>query len=301
MSGGHAHYVIAEGGAHRVWCRGRGAHTLHHDVLWGPERTIAFIRDQDGGTPDFWMNSVWWQAVALIDLDRRRLLVHTDQCINGPDRATSVPEIRAWLRLVAALWPRWHVTWAAQSLHEVMEHLGLPYDTVRYLDDPPFPLRDQWAGPPVDDEDGPAEAVLAIRDAAGGLTFGGWSATTLADPLRAGPGALLTPQDEAAPFAAMDTVPWSGAYVDAPARRLDYWSADCPLAPAHLDAPWRGWTVTDHGDAYEEVAALIGPEILIDTGPDDALPRVAGWFEQDTTDPGDLRTLHRALSTITPR
>ncbi|MFF4237951.1 hypothetical protein ACFYYL_18915 [Actinomadura geliboluensis] len=65
--GGHAHYVIVDRDGHRVWSRHRGTYTLWHDLLRGPDGTIAFIEGQEGGTADFWMNSVWWNAVLLDD------------------------------------------------------------------------------------------------------------------------------------------------------------------------------------------------------------------------------------------
>ncbi|GAA1784486.1 hypothetical protein GCM10009735_14460 [Actinomadura chokoriensis] len=48
---------------------------------------------------------------------------------------------------------------------------------------------------------------------------------------------------------------------------------------------WRGWTLTDHGDAYEEVAALIGPELRIEPPPDPA-GDILYWLERNAVDPG---------------
>ncbi|MEV0614680.1 hypothetical protein AB0I81_15225 [Nonomuraea sp. NPDC050404] len=281
MSGGHAHYVIVDGAGHRVWSRHRGALSLYQDVLKGPERMIAFIHEQEGGHRDFWMNSVWWQGVALLDLRERHLLVHTDQEMAEYGRPTSVFEIRAWLRLVASAWPGWRVTWASRGLHQVMEHLGLPYDTVLYLDDPPPELPTGWAQAPTEDNDlsRVAEVVIAVRDAGGALSFSGWWATGLDTPLLAGPDRLLSPKDEAVPFAALDAVPWSGVYLDAQNRTLDYWSLDCPLDLRELAGRWSGWRLTGHGDRFEDVLPLIGPEIVLDAGTEEAAyERVAGWF-----------------------
>ncbi|MFI6710074.1 hypothetical protein ACIBF7_26800 [Nonomuraea sp. NPDC050478] len=295
MSGGHAHYVIVDGSGHRVWSRDRAAETLYHDLLRGPDRVIAFIREQRGGHRDHWMNSIWWQGVALLDLPARRLLVHTDQWIPGPDRHTSVLEVRAWLRLVAALWPGWTVTWAARGLHQVMDYLALPYDTVLYLDETPAP-RARWAQAPAEDDlSAVADVLIAARDGER-LSFGGWWAAGLAEPLLAGPGVLLTPQEEAVPFAALENVPWNGLYVDAPGRRLDWWSLDCSLDPRDLPARWPGWELTDHGDAFEEVAALIGPELLLDVDTEEEVfRRVAAWFVADAAPDG-----REALRAVAP-
>ncbi|MGI5325959.1 hypothetical protein [Actinomadura nitritigenes] len=133
-----------------------------------PDRTIAFVRAQDRGSLDFWMNSVWWRAVLLLDLRHRRMLVQIADDVCAP----SVPEIRAWLRTVRGVWPGWDVRWAPRGLHEVMDYLGLPYDTVRYLDDPPPPLAGQWASPPNgDDPTEMPETLIAVRDGQGRLSL----------------------------------------------------------------------------------------------------------------------------------
>ena len=42
---------------------------------------------------------------------------------------------------------------------------------------------------------------------------------------------------------------------------------------------WPGWELTDHGDAFEEVAALVGPELLLDVDREEEVFReVAGLF-----------------------
>ncbi|MQY03486.1 hypothetical protein [Actinomadura macrotermitis] len=268
MSGGHAHYVIVDANGYRVWSGHRGAHSIQHDVLWGPERTVGFIERQDGGTPDHWMNSVWWQGAVLVDLRKRHLLVYSQLFIEC-EPLGSIPELRFWLRILREMWPRWQVTWATRGLYEVMDYLGLPYSTVMYLDEP-SELTDQWGFEPMLEVDLPESSadLLAIRDAAGRLSFtGGWEGD-LGPYLLAGPEALLVPQDRAMPSANMIEVPWSGLYMDAPARRADWWSIDCGLDPRRLPAIWPGWTLTDHGDDYETVAELIGPELLIEHPPD---------------------------------
>ncbi|MGI5162821.1 hypothetical protein ACQEU3_00480 [Spirillospora sp. CA-253888] len=123
MGGGHAHYVIMDGDGHRVWSRRRGAYDIFRDLTLGPERMVSFIRAQDGGTPDDWMNSVWWEGAVLLDLRRRLLLVHTNQEMPGLPCDTSIPHIRAWLGLVGSRWPGWRVTWAARWSRPPAERL----------------------------------------------------------------------------------------------------------------------------------------------------------------------------------
>ncbi|MFC4061892.1 hypothetical protein ACFOWE_26625 [Planomonospora corallina] len=295
MSAGNAHYVVVDRHGHRVWSQHGGAATFHRDLLWGPERTLDFIHRQRGGHAAFWMNSVWWQAVALLDLHERRLFVHTEREIAGYPR-TGLREIRAWLEIMAALWPGWTVTWAPRGLYQIMEYLGLPYDTVLYLDEPPSPLTGQWAQAPTEDDDltRVASALITVRDQDGRLSFRGCWASGLAEPLLSGPATLASHQEEALEFAVLESIPWSGAFLDVPARRLDWWSLDCLLDPAWLAPQWSGWTLTDHGDAFEEVAALIGPELLLDAGTDDGtLRRVADWFARHTADSHDRERLLR--------
>ncbi|TDC44873.1 hypothetical protein E1281_32325 [Actinomadura sp. KC345] len=268
MGGGHAHYVVLDGKQRRVWSRRRGALSLFTDVLWGPERTLEFIQSQEGGTPDFWMNSVWWQGVLLVDLRKRQMLVHTFHEMD--DHHTSVHEIRAWLRIVRGLWPRgWEIAWIPRGLHEVMDHLGLPYDTVLYLDEPMIaPPRSQWALPPAEDDDlaAAAETVVAVRGTGGRLSFGGLWINGMDEMLLHGPARLEIEQEEAADCAVLGAVPRNGAYLDVGSRRLDWWALDCPHDRRLVESQWTGWTLTDHGDDYAEVARLAGPDFVIEGG-----------------------------------
>jgi hypothetical protein len=254
MSGGTMHYVLVEGDRHRVWRRCRGARSLFGDLLWGPDRTVAFIQEQEGGAPDSWPESIRCEGVVLVDVRRRRMLVYTDRM------DWTIPELRKWLKVLRARWKRWEVAWAPRGGYEVMDYLGLPYGTAAA----PWPLRRQWAQAPAEADDLSivASNLIAVRN--GRLSFCGSWCCGLEEPLLAGPGALMAEQDEAVPFAVLEAVPWNGAYVDAEHRRLHWWAVDCRLGLGDLERAWPGWTLRDHGDAYEEVAALIGPELLID-------------------------------------
>ncbi|MFI6582649.1 hypothetical protein [Embleya sp. NPDC050493] len=276
MGGGHAHHVIVDRGGHRVWSQERGAWRLYADLLRGPVEFPRFVRTLPGGTPDFWMNSVRWQGVVLVDLPRRRLFVHsTAEIAPNFGAPCDLPEIRAWLGMLRQAWSGWEVAWIARGLYEVMDRLGLPYPTVAYLDDPPRGLARQWALAPTEDDDpGRVGRVLcAVRSRDGALSFAGSWARDMADHLCAGPDAHLRSQHDVADFTVLESVPWSGLHLDAPNRRLDWWSLDTPLDPARLPQAWEGWTLTDHGDAYEDVVRLIGPELLIDAGDEHSAAR----------------------------
>ncbi|MFI7106182.1 hypothetical protein ACIBK9_07755 [Nonomuraea sp. NPDC050227] len=116
----HAHYVIVDAGGHRVWSRRGGAGTFYGDLLRGPDRLAAFVREQEHGHALGWGDAVRWQAVAVLDVSRRLLLVHCSLEIRGPVWRTSVPEIRERATPFAALeavpWNGVHLDAAARTL-----------------------------------------------------------------------------------------------------------------------------------------------------------------------------------------
>ncbi|RFU40844.1 hypothetical protein DZF91_15035 [Actinomadura logoneensis] len=94
---------------------------------------------------------------------------------------------------------------------------------------------------------------------------GRWS-PGLEQVLLAGPGVVLAERHRGQQSAVLEAIPWSGICMDVPRRRLDWWSLECAIEVEAVNARWPGWTLTDHGDRFEDVTPLAGPELLIDAG-----------------------------------
>ena len=84
--GQRANLVLVEDGKYQLfyshWC----ANTLPRDLFWGPEHAVAFIRLQRAVDESGWLDDVWAEGGALLDLDRKRCLLY-----GGEDILYDVP------------------------------------------------------------------------------------------------------------------------------------------------------------------------------------------------------------------
>ncbi|MCP2342219.1 hypothetical protein [Actinomadura rupiterrae] len=245
---------------YRVVGRRRGTRSLFWELLAGPEGFDA------EGEECGWVNAIWWNGVVLLDERHRLLLVHLAD--DPPFPRGDLLEVRAWLEAVAARWPRWRVEWAARGLRQVLDYLRLPYDAVPDLEDVSQPVRAGWADSPTEDDDfgRVAPVLVAVGEGDTGDWFAGYWAPGLEQILLAGPDVVVGERHQGQRSAVLEAVPWSGVYVDVPGQRLDWWSLQCGTEAPAVAARWPGWTLTDHGDRFEDVADLIGSELCIDAG-----------------------------------
>ncbi len=98
--GQRANLLIVTGGAYELCYTHHRANTLDHDLFWGPDYALGFIRAQRRVTDADWLNDVWAEGGAVMDLDRRVLL-----WFGGEGVLYEVPLRRAHTRLMAASWP----------------------------------------------------------------------------------------------------------------------------------------------------------------------------------------------------
>jgi hypothetical protein len=115
--GHRANYVLRERGQAAIHYSQWGAVGLPQDLLAGPDAFIAMVRDCR--VEDRLMDSIFAEGVALVDLDRRELLVWAGKVL----RYMVAPR-SAWLELVRASWPGWRVEWSRRGVVGVAAALG---------------------------------------------------------------------------------------------------------------------------------------------------------------------------------
>lgn len=74
--GQRANLILVEGREYQLfyshWC----ANTLPRDLFWGPEHAVAFIRIQRAVDDSGWLDEVWAEGGAVVDLDRKHFLLY---------------------------------------------------------------------------------------------------------------------------------------------------------------------------------------------------------------------------------
>jgi hypothetical protein len=245
--GQRATLVIVEGGQHRLfynhWCANR----LPDDLFWGPEHALRFIQSQQ--EVDGWLDEVWAEGAAVLDLDQRTLLFY-----GGEDVMYDVPLRRVHLELMRQVWQSWDVRWAGEGIAAIAEYVGYPKDSVLRTEvvmDRPQQIA--WSPPRQWDWTRTVASIrlvvdqmlfLPLPDFPDDVLFSG---PALLDAAGTGGGFERLPLDEW-----MTTLPRGGFHVDLPSRTLEFWVArPAPDIQARVASRWPGWTVRWRQDAFE--------------------------------------------------
>jgi hypothetical protein len=246
--GQRANLILVEGHEYRLfyshWC----ANTLPRDLFWGPEHAAAFIRIQRAVDVSSWLDDVWAEGGALLDLGRRHFLLY-----GGEEVLCNVPLRRIYLELLARVWKGWTVRWAYEGIADLADYVNYPRDRVLTSKDKDStdvsltpPEQKDWTDLVASvrfDEDTVRLYPLA-GDVASHLSRG----TKLVDNLRPGDGLPQLLLDEWT-----TEFPSGGYHLDLPAQRLEFWVArDAPGIRNRVANAWPGWEIRWYHDQYEK-------------------------------------------------
>lgn len=268
--GQRANLVLIENGEWQLFYDHWIANSLHYELLWGPSITVDYVRGMKQQAPDSWLDEVWCEGAALIDLDRKHLLWY----MTG--RACSWHAIEALIALLHYQWQGWTLEWAWQGLIDLVRYLGLPDHLV---------LAPTWQGErerfSVDAEFDENNTILASYKQHGEYRVGriaSWEG--IIEELR---GEDLS--ESLALLQATELVwpdidgPSSGIHLDCDTQTLYYWTLEAfPLAHERLAALWPNWkTVYLFDNPLQKHLALLPLKIRI--AQPDLLSLQQEWLE----------------------
>ena len=261
--GHRANYVIKSGSTFELYYSHWGANVVHLDMFWGPKQAQEFIRNQR--PVQAWLDEIWCEGGALLDLDERRL-----QLFGGEDLQYDASLRQVYLQLANIAWPEWQVRWADRGLLDFANLLGIPREAVISTKALKSPQRDEEWGPLL-------EASSPDRD---------WSRTlievledrfyTLTDPpenvLLTGP-KLLKGLPCSEPYLLPEEWPQAGLLLSPSSRNLVFWTLDAhPLMEEWVNEVWSGWTVERKEDkALDQISRLASSINCPGPSPDDSL------------------------------
>jgi len=252
--------VVRVGQEGRAFFHARtGAQDLAERLFWGPDGVETLLET----TPRFALEELGAQVDggAIVDDSQRSLRVWS-----AGDEQHDVPARRVLLDMMATTWRGWDLDWV--GVDGLREHLidALGWDETdawrvfSTTDAPPG----THAGPPPGNLSW-LTSVLSVRHRDGALRF--YTADLDEDPPLAplarlegrwyrpalrGPTELdLSGRDH----------PWSGTHVDLPGKTVDYWTACLRRVTDDVSALFPGFTVTDHGDRFEQQLRLCGSRL----------------------------------------
>ncbi len=245
--GQRANLILVEGREYRLfyshWC----ANTLASDLFWGPEHAVDFIRIQRVLENSDWLDNVWAEGGAVVDLDRKHLLL-----FGGDDVGYNVPLRRIYLKLLAQVWTGWTVRWAHEGIADLADYVGYPRDLVlaKGKEDSAdgtliHPEQKDWTDLVASVRFG--DGSLRLYPLAGGLPSYLTSGSKLVESFRASDG---LPRLALAEWTT--EFPSGGFHIDISERRLEFWTAsDAADLGNRAARAWPGWQTQWHHDHYE--------------------------------------------------
>jgi hypothetical protein len=245
--GQRANLILVEGSGYQLfyshWC----ANTLPCDLFWGPKHAIAFVRAQRLVDKSGWLDDIWAEGGALIDLNLKKLLLY-----GGEEFLYDVPLRRTYLPLLAHVWNGWGVRWAHQGIVDLAERVGYPRDRVLTKDHRHSTIAS--LAPP--EQKDWTDLVASVHFGQGLLRFYPLTGD-VASYLSNGPN-LIDSFSATGGYPQLYLDEWTtefptgGFHLDIQAKRLDYWEArDAPNIGNHVAAAWPGWETVWQEDRYE--------------------------------------------------
>lgn len=229
------------------WC----AITLPYDLFWGPDYAITFVCLQNQQTTDGWLDTVWAEGGAVVDVDRKQLLF-----FGGESILYHVPLRRVYLQLQQQTWPDWTVNWAFEGIVDLAEYVGVEREIVLSERDD----EDQITRLDPPEERDWIQCVGTFQIQGNILHFP--LSGLLEDYLMAGPQLLDDCQNQKAysQFRYADWTtefPTGGFHVDADQKIISFWNAtDCPGLFNQVKAKWPDWNVNWEKDRFESQSEL---------------------------------------------
>ncbi|MFJ8963693.1 hypothetical protein ACIRG5_30320 [Lentzea sp. NPDC102401] len=247
--GSRANYVIADERGWELYFDNGGAVPLLETFAEGPAEMIEYVREER--RVEHWLDDVWCEGAALIDIVNHLLLLFTWHHDGVDDRARRLAAIRS-------AWPGWQIRWAYGGLEDVVAYLGIDRATVRAEERPQPVLRP-----------GPIEllensnTLVTIRQPDGAL-HGHRLHHLQCEPLWAGPGlldslAVLIPVSGWERLTKDDDGPELGLHFDLTTREFGFWTAATFNGTVdEIAARWPDWRVEFWEDRHEEQTLRCG-------------------------------------------
>lgn len=255
--GQRANLVVVQGGGwclyYDHWCANR----LDVELFWGPADALRFIEQCGPAEPSAWLDEVWCEGAALVDLDHRVLLF-----FGGEDALWDIPLRRAHLSLMAETWPGWDIRWADEGIVSLGTYLGLPRETFLDADRnarDSFKVLNEY----------PEDNLTLLTVTAAGTTTAG-RVYGEAEALEGGPGSLddVIGLEGARALEWTGEMPTGGLHLDFDRRTLAFWWAhDTPAIEDRVADAWPGWDATWLRDRYEAHLELAGLDIRLPVRP----------------------------------
>ncbi|MEO3944934.1 hypothetical protein [Gorillibacterium sp. CAU 1737] len=245
--GQRANLIILQNASYELyyshWC----ANTLPTDLFWGEQHATSFIEMQTRVDESGWLDTIWAEGGAILDLDKKKLLFY-----GGEDILCDIPLRNLYLKLMREVWPGWEIEWAYEGILDLANYVGYPKENVLTITDDDRndarllpPEEKDWVDTIASVKFSPDE--LLLFPLCGGIDVYVTHGPELIDKIDKSNGYKTLALDEWT-----NTYPTGGFHIDVLSRRVEVWHAnDCPNLIDKLQSQWSGWQVIELYGHYE--------------------------------------------------
>lgn len=228
-------------------------------LIAGPEFALRYAQLFRLCAKDQWVNPVWADGGAVVDLDRRRLLFFGDELM------VEMRERRALMSVLAAVWPDYAIGWAYDGTAELAGYVGAELPPHTWDTRPKLRLaRDRNA----------LCHLVSVVDANGRLRL--WPLWWHLSKAWHGPALMNMLPGCGVARLSLGNIPEGGVHIDVPRKTVGAWqTADTMGIFQALPDVWSGWRTECWEDRFEEQViqckgALRVPELDLIAGIDSA-------------------------------
>jgi hypothetical protein len=251
-------------------------------LIAGPDFALRYARSLRLCAKDDWVDPAWADGGAVLDLDRRRLLFFGDELM------VNMPERRAMMSVLAAVWRDYAIGWAYDGVAELAGYVGAKVPICNWDKQPTLRLADSR---------NTLCHMVSVVGADGRIRL--WPLWWHLSKAWHGPALLDRLPGRGVRRVKLGKVPEGGVHIDVPRKMLGAWqTADTVGIFQALPRLWNGWRVECWEDRFEEQAircqgALQVPELDLVAGTDRAQTWIRDRVFQSFSDSpgGQIRKL----------
>ncbi|MEK3913028.1 hypothetical protein [Paenibacillus sp. FSL H7-0331] len=225
------------------WC----ANTLPKDLFWGPQYAIKFIEMQTKVDVSGWLDDVWAEGGAVLDLDNKKLVFY-----GGEDILFDIPLRNLFLSLMNKTWYGWKIEWAYEGILDLASYVGYPKEKVLTgrVDD----IKDLSLAPP--EEKNWVNTVASVKFSDNEMLLFPLCGE-IEVYLSFGP-EIVNKIDKSYGYTSLSLSEWTegfpvgGFHIDVTEKRVEFWHANnIPDISKQLVTKWSDWKVREYYCDYE--------------------------------------------------
>ena len=262
--GHRANLVIVENGTADVRFDQWGALSLPGYLFWGPHSSLAYFRSCDQPENGEWLDHVWCEGAALMDLDHKVMMF-----FGGDELEGHIPQRREYLALMGKMWPGWEIRWAVEGLADIAEYAGMGRDKVIARNEKEVLSEENLlaalTGHGEQDENTYAAACLSFKSTDGKLKLFLSEFQSCEAIVGFGAGLInLCRNQTGIERLNLNCFPASGIHIDEQKKLIEYWvSGAMPQLLDEIKRAWEPYEIRFIGNDFEKHLNQCGGRLSI--------------------------------------